>query len=115
MLLIRHGRCSDSGDLLFLQLGGNSLQAGAVCARLRSTLQLDHPVPIIWLMQSQTIRALAKRMGSTAGSDQPVALPPLTATISGRSDSGSIVAPLTFQQVCEPADSSPSDFPSVSA
>lgn len=84
-----------------MQLGGNSLQAGAVCTRVRAALQLDHAVPITWLMQSQTIRALATRLTDAAdmqtSATQQTAVPRLAATIS-KSDSTSSAAPLTFQQ-----------------
>lgn len=83
-----------------LQMGGNSLQAGAVCARVRAALQLEHPVPITWLMQSQTITALAARLTEVADAtemDQPTSVPRLVATLSS-GDGASAVAPLTFQQ-----------------
>jgi Condensation domain len=92
----------DVGFRLLLQMGGNSLQAGAVCARVRAALQLEHPVPITWLMQGQTIKALAARLtevADAAESGQPaMALPRLVATLSSSGDGTGSIAPLSFQQ-----------------
>ncbi len=77
-----------------LQLGGNSLQAGVLCSRLRSLLKLEQTIPIVWVFQCQTIEGLAARLAEAAGDTST--LPPLHATISPKKGAP---APLSFQQV----------------
>ena len=81
------------------QLGGNSLQAGAVLSRLRTALAVEHPIPLTWVFQCQTIEALAARLAESSDGQDVPALPPLTATVSTRSDSDGALTPLSFQQV----------------
>ena len=47
-------------DVAFTELGGSSLAAGRVCARLSRTL--DRPVPVSWLFAHPTAAALAARI-----------------------------------------------------
>nr|APD71888.1 non-ribosomal peptide synthetase 10 [Streptomyces sp.] len=47
-------------DVSFVQLGGTSLGAGRVCARLSA--RLSRPVPVSWLHQHPTVTALAHRL-----------------------------------------------------
>ena len=81
----------------FFELGGNSLQAGALCSRLHAELGRDAAIPIVWVLECQTIRALAARL---ADADTDVsALPPLLPTVDADAN-GIKQAPLSFQQVC---------------
>ena len=79
------------------QLGGNSLQAGAVCARVRAALALKHTIPVTWIMQNQTVQTLAAKLSESAQQQLPK-MPALQPTVSLRTD-GDITAPLSFQQV----------------
>jgi Phosphopantetheine attachment site len=81
----------------FFELGGNSLQAGALCSRLHAELGRDAAIPIVWVIECQTIRALAARL---ADADTDVSrLPPLLQTVDANAG-GIKQAPLSFQQVC---------------
>ena len=81
------------------QLGGNSLQAGAMLSHLRAALALDRSIPIVWLFQCQTVAALAARLAGDTSFEDTALLPPLTAGVSSRADAGSRPTPLSFQQV----------------
>jgi mycobactin peptide synthetase MbtE len=52
------GRAAVPRDVPFMELGGNSLGAGRVCARLAA--RLDRPVPVSRLYQHPTVAALAR-------------------------------------------------------
>ena len=84
--------------MLHPQLGGNSLQAGAVCSRLRTALGGKRSIPVVWLLECQTVEALAERLAEATEAGAAGALPPLLPTVSQQSDS-STLTPLTFQQV----------------
>lgn len=56
------GRVTVPLDVSFFELGGSSLGAGRVCARLAA--RLARPVPVSWLYQHPTIAALAARLAS---------------------------------------------------
>ena len=75
-------------------MGGNSLQAGILCSRLRGLLKLEQTIPVVWVFQCQTIEALAARLAEAAGDTS--AMPPLRATSSPKEGA---LAPLSFQQV----------------
>jgi hypothetical protein len=79
-----------------LQLGGNSLAAGAVCARTRAALQTEHHIPVAWLMQCPTIWTLARRLTDQGAEQKMLQMQPLRPRTNVDSDSS---APLTFQQV----------------
>ena len=89
--------------LFSAQLGGNSLQAGAIASRLRAALALEHDVPAAWLFVHQTIELLAEQISrSMLAADVPQ-LAPLRPSVSqklarrGAALHG--IAPLSFQQV----------------
>jgi AMP-binding enzyme C-terminal domain/Phosphopantetheine attachment site len=83
----------------FFQMGGNSLQAGALCSRLRAVLDSKAAIPIVWVLECQTIEALAARLVDAGAVSALSALPPLTATISQMQPGKSLGAPLSFEQV----------------
>jgi mycobactin peptide synthetase MbtE len=56
------GRVTVPLDVPFFELGGSSLGAGRVCARLAT--RLARPVPVSWLYQDPTVAALAARLAS---------------------------------------------------
>ncbi|WP_242903448.1 amino acid adenylation domain-containing protein [Actinomadura terrae] len=57
--------CRDGvpADVPFVELGGDSLGAGRVCARLSE--RLGRPVPVSWLYRDPTATALAHRLDTT--------------------------------------------------
>ncbi|WP_242884792.1 amino acid adenylation domain-containing protein [Actinomadura litoris] len=57
------GREGVPADVPFVELGGDSLGAGRVCARL--TARLGRPVPVSWLYRDPTPAALAHRLDTT--------------------------------------------------
>ena len=79
-------------------MGGNSLRAGALCSRVQSALGMEQAIPLVWVLECQTVEALAARLADTGSVRSLEVLPPLKATISARSD-GILEAPLSFQQV----------------
>ena len=85
----------------FFQMGGNSLQAGALCSRLRAVLGSEAAIPIVWVLECQTIEALAARLADAGAVASLSALPPLTATVTADAY-GIKEAPLSFQQVGMP-------------
>lgn len=86
----------------FFQMGGNSLQAGALCSRLRAVLGGEAAIPIVWVLECQTIEALAVRLADAGAMSALSALPPLTATVSRQDADGPVAAPLTYEQVSAP-------------
>jgi Phosphopantetheine attachment site len=82
----------------FFQMGGNSLQAGALCSRLRAVLGGKAAIPLVWVLECQTIESLAARLADAGAVASLSALPSLTATITA-DDNGIKEAPLSFQQV----------------
>ena len=64
----------------FFELGGNSLQAGALCSPgCMPSWAVMQPSPLLWVIECQTIRALAARL---ADADTDVSrLPPLLQTV----------------------------------
>lgn len=77
------GRQDVPADVAFAALGGTSLDAGRVCARLSA--ELDRPVPVSRLLASSTARALGRWLDQTPATTQasPVQQPadvPLTET-----------------------------------
>ena len=82
----------------FFQMGGNSLQAGALCSRLRAVLGGKAAIPIVWVLECQTIEALAARLTDAGAVASLSALPPLTATISREQPDGLVTAPLSYEQ-----------------
>ena len=83
----------------FFQMGGNSLQAGALCSRLRAVLDSEAAIPIVWVLECQTIEALAARLADAGAVASLSALPPLTATVSRQDGDSPADAPLTYEQV----------------
>ena len=83
----------------FFQMGGNSLQAGALCSRLRAVLGSEAAIPIVWVLECQTIEALAARLADAGAMSALSALPPLTATVSRQVGDSPADAPLTYEQV----------------
>ena len=87
----------------FAQLGGNSLQAGAVTSRVRGAMDLDQDVPAAWVFSYQTIKLLADKIARHALAPDAPRLAPLRSEISRQlaSPAGSLNAqiPLSFQQV----------------
>ena len=81
-----------------MQLGGNSLAAGAVCSRIRAALKMEHHIPVAWLMQCPTIRALARRLSDQGAAQKELQIQPLRPSLSLNAEPISS-APLTFQQV----------------
>jgi hypothetical protein len=89
---------SDKFQPCCLQLGGNSLQAGAVASRLRKSLALQQDVPAAWVYTYQTIRLLANQIARHAHSSAVQRLP-LLPSISKEAATGSNMhARLSFQQ-----------------
>ena len=82
----------------FFQMGGNSLQAGALCSRLRAVLDSNAAIPIVWVLECQTIEKLAARLADAGAVAALSALPPLTGTISQMQPGKSLGAPLSFEQ-----------------
>ena len=66
------------------QMGGNSLQAGALCSQLCSALGMEQAIPLVWVLQCQTIEALAARLADAGAVRSLAVLPPLEATISAQ-------------------------------
>jgi hypothetical protein len=93
-----HQQLNNASWLPCLQLGGNSLQAGAMLSRLRAALQLEHSIPIVWVFETQTIEGLAARLAEDSSIQDLPALPPLTATVSVQPDAAAAHIPLSFQQ-----------------
>ena len=75
----------------------NLLQAGAVCSRLQTVLGMKQPIPLEWLRECQTIKALAARLADAVAGQSLERLPPLKATISVSSD-GVLETPLSFKK-----------------
>jgi AMP-binding enzyme C-terminal domain/Phosphopantetheine attachment site len=95
----------------FFQMGGNSLQAGALCSRLRAVLGGEAAIPIVWVLECQTIEALAARLSDAGAMSALSALPPLVATVSLQDADGSVAAPLTYEQVRAPWSEVSADIP----
>ena len=87
-----------------MQIGGNSLQTGSVCSRVRSALGLDANIPAAWLFVHQTIRSLAAKISLDVLAPGAVHVAPLLPTISKQlaDPAEGIYTPtrLSFQQVC---------------
>ncbi len=84
---------------VLLQIGGNSLQAGALCSRLRVSLGLERAIPLVWVLEAQTIEALAARLADTTAVEELPSLSPLTATVSLQHERSRPAVPLSFEQV----------------
>lgn len=83
-------------DVPFVQLGGTSLGAGRLCARLSA--RLSHPVPVSWLYQHPTVAALARRIAT----DAPPPGPPAGITEPGDDDpSAAVGTPLSPMQLLQ--------------
>ncbi len=91
--------------LIPLQIGGNSLQAGALCSRLRATLGMEQAIPLVWVFQNQTICALAARLAASTAEAASARLPLLRPIVS--QSGGDITAPLSFQQASSEAGAPP--------
>jgi AMP-binding enzyme C-terminal domain/Phosphopantetheine attachment site len=83
----------------FFQMGGNSLQAGALCSRLRAVLGSEAAIPLVWVLECQTIEKLAARLSDSGAVAALALLPPLTATVSRQDADSPIDAPLSHEQV----------------
>jgi hypothetical protein len=85
------------------QVGGNSLQTGAVCSYVRSALGIQATIPAGWLFTHQTIRSLASKIADDVLAPGAVGQAPLLPAISqslAHPANGSVTpAPLSFQQV----------------
>ena len=64
------------------QIGGNSLQTGSVCSRVRSALGLHANIPAAWLFVHQTIRSLAAKIAQDVMAPGAVHAAPLLPTVS---------------------------------
>ena len=84
----------------FFQMGGNSLQAGALCSRLRAILGGETVIPIVWVLECQTIEKLAARLSDSGAVAALALLPPLTAFVSRQDTDSPADAPLSYEQVC---------------
>lgn len=60
-------------DRSFFELGGDSLAAGRVCARLAA--RLSRPVPISWFYQQSSVTGLAAALRSSTDQEVPPMLP----------------------------------------
>ncbi|MFI5860008.1 AMP-binding protein [Streptomyces sp. NPDC051546] len=65
------GRDTVGLDVPFVQLGGTSLGAGRLCARLAA--RLGRPVPLSWLYEHPTVTGLAARLAAEAPPPAPQA------------------------------------------
>ena len=65
-----------------MQIGGNSLQTGSVCSRVRSALGLHANIPAAWLFVHQTIRTLAAKIAQDIMAPGAVHVAPLLPTVS---------------------------------
>ena len=79
------GRPDVPADADFTALGGTSLGAGRVCARLSA--ELDRPLPVSRLLASPTARAFARWLDQTKGAGRmpaavPTAAPPVNVPLS---------------------------------
>jgi hypothetical protein len=68
--------------LLAAQIGGNSLQTGSVCSRVRSALGVDANIPAAWLFVHQTIRSLAAKISQDVLAPGAVHVAPLLPTVT---------------------------------
>ncbi|MFF1412471.1 amino acid adenylation domain-containing protein [Streptomyces sp. NPDC058289] len=67
------GRDTIGLDVPFVHLGGTSLGAGRVCARIAA--RLGRPVPLSWLYEHPTVTGLAARLADEAPPPPPPAPP----------------------------------------
>ncbi|MEU0658498.1 amino acid adenylation domain-containing protein [Streptomyces lavendulocolor] len=81
----------------FVRLGGTSLGAGRVCARLSA--RLSRPVPVAWLHEHPTVTGLARRLAART----PPPAPERTADPAGTPLSSVQLAHLT-RTLLDPAD-----------
>ena len=110
---------SELHQLFSVQLGGNSLQAGQVTARIRSGLGVSADIPAAWVFSHQTIRLLADKvkrdvMAAAEDPNAPPPPPPLAAVVSpmlgsltmrDRYTSARGTVAISFQQVHLPTTS----------
>ncbi|PSJ30351.1 non-ribosomal peptide synthetase [Streptosporangium nondiastaticum] len=88
-------------DVSFVRLGGTSLGAGRVCARLAAGL--SRPVPVSWLYQDPTVRGLARRLAAAPAPADDAAAPAGHAASAGTPLSPMQLLYLT-PQLLDPAD-----------
>ena len=85
------------------QIGGNSLQTGSVCSRVRSALGLHANIPAAWLFVHQTIRSLAAKIAQDVLAPGAVHAAPLLPTVSkllaDPAEGTQTPTQLSFQQV----------------
>ena len=85
------------------QIGGNSLQTGSVCSRVRSALGLHANIPAAWLFVHQTIRSLAAKIAQDVLAPGAVHVAPLLPTVSkllaDPAEGTQTPTQLSFQQV----------------
>lgn len=97
------GICSQLVMPLCMQVGGNSLQTGAVCSHARSALGIEANIPAGWLFTHQTIRSLAGKIARDVLEPGAVRQAPLLPTVSQLlahpAAELTTPMPLSFQQV----------------
>ena len=95
LLRLRYSVCT--------QIGGNSLQTGSVCSRVRSALGLHANIPAAWLFVHQTIRSLAAKIAQDVLAPGAVHAAPLLPTVSkllaDPAEGTQTPTQLSFQQV----------------
>ncbi|MEU6895931.1 amino acid adenylation domain-containing protein [Streptomyces sp. NPDC046557] len=86
-------------DVPFVRLGGTSLGAGRLCARLAAAL--SRPVPVSWLYQEPTASGLARRLAAAPEQEpEPEPKPqPELAAAGHASAGGSAGTPLSAMQL----------------
>ncbi|MEU8708325.1 amino acid adenylation domain-containing protein [Streptomyces sp. NPDC048565] len=85
-------------DVPFVHLGGTSLGAGRLCARLAAGL--SRPVPVSWLYQDPTASGLARRLAAAQAPAPAAAGSDGAAAPAGHTDSaGSSDTPLSAMQL----------------
>ncbi|MGW8783697.1 amino acid adenylation domain-containing protein [Streptomyces sp. NPDC055796] len=86
-------------DVPFVRLGGTSLGAGRLCARLAA--RLSRPVPVSWLYQDPTAAGLARRL---AAAPAPAPVPVPVRADSARTPLSAMQLTYLTPQLLDPAD-----------
>ncbi|MEV6263921.1 amino acid adenylation domain-containing protein [Streptomyces sp. NPDC051784] len=88
-------------DVPFVRLGGTSLGAGRVCARLAGAL--SRPVPVSWLYQEPTVSGLARRLAATP-EPEPITAGPAGAEATASTPLSAMQLVYLTPQLLDPAD-----------